>query len=69
MNDITAWCVKEREALGWTQEELADEAGITLAMLRVIEGGGAPTGTVLRKLAAVLPTNEEQDRRWKGITK
>lgn len=66
MNEITTWCLTERANLGISQESLARAAGITIAQLRLLEGGGAPTLTVLRALAEVLPTTEDQNRRWCG---
>lgn len=49
--------IKEmREALGWNQARLAQEAGITAAALSLIEKGDGrvPTIVVLRKIASAL---------------
>jgi transcriptional regulator with XRE-family HTH domain len=64
MNEITHWCVTERENMGLSQELLARWAKISIAQLRQLEGGGAPTLDVLRALTNVLPVTEDQARRW-----
>jgi transcriptional regulator with XRE-family HTH domain len=47
----------QREALGLTQRELANQAGVSLSSVRFHERGLLPTegrGTVLDKIVAVL---------------
>jgi transcriptional regulator with XRE-family HTH domain len=52
--------IKElRERLGWTQQQLANAIGMSLASIRNYEAGAVPSADALAKLRALSPTEFE----------
>jgi len=55
IRDIAATVQAKREALGWTQGKLAEEAHVNEATVRVLEGGQMlPMPSTLALIAAAL---------------
>lgn len=52
-----------REAAGLTQQQLAQRAGVSLAYLRMIEGGYTPTSSKSPAFARILAEVEGGTRR------
>ncbi|MBK7973184.1 MAG: helix-turn-helix transcriptional regulator [Deltaproteobacteria bacterium] len=53
--------VRIRKAKGWTQQHLADQAGVTVGIIRRYEAGGAtPNLPILRKLAEALEVSTDE---------
>lgn len=68
MNEISTWCLEQRNLLKLSQDSLAEKTGLSISTIRLVEGGGAISMTDLRKLAKVLPVTDSQRTRWCGAS-
>jgi transcriptional regulator with XRE-family HTH domain len=52
---LSAVLTAVRKRAGWTQQNLADEAGCSRSLIASIEGGQKPTTEVLKRIILALP--------------
>src|SRR5579885_2827904 len=65
LSSFGAWLQRQRRARGWTQEELAERAGLSVQAISVYERGRKlPHKETFARLAEAFALEEAEERRW-----